>query len=405
MSVSKKTLPKAIRPTTDEFARGERWARCERAARGACGPPGGVQRATGQSGCGGEAGACERCRRGRPGRRATSSPAPAALARTAPMGAGIDATRRRSQANAIVERHAAYAAVGGIIPVPIANVASITAVIVRMVKLLSDLYGIPFERDRARAIVVGLMGGAMPTGLAAVTTSTLVLRRSGKRPHRPRRLVHCGGCMHPQHRPNFRRALRKRVELGRSSRAGENRIDRQAARKGTGRQTPRCRSRPSADRPRQPTGNDPNAVDAERVRVMPAPSGVRQFFVDPCRARLRECGDIRPRARASDAGRGMRRASSGGRSRRSSCVEAVPAAAGKAWLPTPHPERPWPRPRTDNRALAGLRGRCRGAAARRATVSWFQCASSESRCASAGSPTASSTSRYARGGNSPGSDG
>jgi hypothetical protein len=33
---------------------------------------------------------------------------------------------------------------------------------------------VPFERDRARAIVIGMMGGAMPTGLAAVTTSTLV---------------------------------------------------------------------------------------------------------------------------------------------------------------------------------------------------------------------------------------
>lgn len=104
---------------------------------------------------------------------AEASPAsPTALVHMAP-GAGIDATRRRSQANSIVERHTAYAGVGGIIPVPIANVASITAVIVRMVKLLSDLYGIPFERDRARAIVVGLMGGAMPTGLGAVTTSTL----------------------------------------------------------------------------------------------------------------------------------------------------------------------------------------------------------------------------------------
>ena len=108
-----------------------------------------------------------------PGAAAQASPAsPTALVHMAP-GAGIDATRRRSQANSIVERHTAYAAVGGIIPVPIANVASITAVIVRMVKLLSDLYGIPFERDRARAIVVGLMGGAMPTGLGAVTTSTL----------------------------------------------------------------------------------------------------------------------------------------------------------------------------------------------------------------------------------------
>ena len=108
------------------------------------------------------------------GAPAQASPAsPSALVRMAPMGAGIDAPRRRTQANSIVERHTAYAAVGGIIPVPIANVASVTAVIVRMVKLLSDLYGIPFERDRARAIVVGLMGGAMPTGLGAVTTSTL----------------------------------------------------------------------------------------------------------------------------------------------------------------------------------------------------------------------------------------
>ena len=47
------------------------------------------------------------------------------------------------------------------------------AIIVRMVKMLSDIYGVPFERDRARAIVVAMVGGAMPTGLAAVTISTL----------------------------------------------------------------------------------------------------------------------------------------------------------------------------------------------------------------------------------------
>jgi uncharacterized protein (DUF697 family) len=105
--------------------------------------------------------------------QATSSPTPTALVRPASMGAAVDATGRRSQALKIVERHAVYAAVGGIIPVPIANVAGVTAIIVRMVKVLSDLYGTPFERDRARAIVVGFMGGAMPTGLGAMTTSTL----------------------------------------------------------------------------------------------------------------------------------------------------------------------------------------------------------------------------------------
>lgn len=108
-----------------------------------------------------------------PAPQAASAPA-AAVASAAATGAETDTSQQRSLAQAIVERHAAYAAVGGIIPVPIVNVASITAVIVRMVKVLSGLYGVPFERDRARAIVIGLMGGTMPTGLAAVTSSTLV---------------------------------------------------------------------------------------------------------------------------------------------------------------------------------------------------------------------------------------
>jgi uncharacterized protein (DUF697 family) len=82
--------------------------------------------------------------------------------------------RRRAQALRIVNRHAGYSAVGGIIPLPVVSFAGVTAVIVRMVKVLSDHYGVAFERDRARAIVVGLVAGAMPTGLATVTSSTLL---------------------------------------------------------------------------------------------------------------------------------------------------------------------------------------------------------------------------------------
>jgi uncharacterized protein (DUF697 family) len=85
----------------------------------------------------------------------------------------VNAVRRRSQALAIVERHATYSAAGGFIPVPIVNVAGVTAIILRMVRTLSKLYGVPFERDRARTVVVALAGGTMPTGFAAVTTSTL----------------------------------------------------------------------------------------------------------------------------------------------------------------------------------------------------------------------------------------
>jgi uncharacterized protein (DUF697 family) len=85
-----------------------------------------------------------------------------------------ESVRRRRRALAIVERHANLSAIGGVIPLPVVNVAAITAIIVRMVKSLSRLYGVPFQRNRARAVVIGLMGGVMPTGLATVATSALV---------------------------------------------------------------------------------------------------------------------------------------------------------------------------------------------------------------------------------------
>ncbi len=155
MTISKKKLPKVIRRTPDDMHEAKSVA-------GARDYEEAVARATASS---------------ETATAPTSSPEstrPANIIDVTSAPREFDAARRKSQAHRIVERHAAYSAVGGIIPLPIANVASITAVIVRMVKLLSDLYGVPFERDRARAIVVGLVGGAMPTGLAAVTASTLV---------------------------------------------------------------------------------------------------------------------------------------------------------------------------------------------------------------------------------------
>jgi uncharacterized protein (DUF697 family) len=91
-------------------------------------------------------------------------------------GATLDdqaAAVRRRKAVAIVERYANGSAIGGAIPIPLANAAAVTALLVRMVKSLSDLYAVPFERTRTRAIVIALMGGALPTGFATIATSTL----------------------------------------------------------------------------------------------------------------------------------------------------------------------------------------------------------------------------------------
>jgi uncharacterized protein (DUF697 family) len=83
------------------------------------------------------------------------------------------AARRRALARRVVERHKTYAAIGGLSPLPILNVAGVTAIVMRMVKQLSGLYGVPFERDRTRSLIISLIGGAVPTGLGTATASTL----------------------------------------------------------------------------------------------------------------------------------------------------------------------------------------------------------------------------------------
>ena len=89
--------------------------------------------------------------------------------------AGPAVALRRRRAVAIVERYANYSAISGAIPIPLANAAAITALMVKMVKSLSEFYGVPFERNRTRSIVIALMGGALPTGFATIATSTITL--------------------------------------------------------------------------------------------------------------------------------------------------------------------------------------------------------------------------------------
>ena len=82
--------------------------------------------------------------------------------------------QRRALAKKIVDRHRNYAALGGLVPLPVANIGAITAINVRMVKQLSELYQVPFQRDRTRSLIVGLIGGAVPSGVGAATSSTLM---------------------------------------------------------------------------------------------------------------------------------------------------------------------------------------------------------------------------------------
>jgi uncharacterized protein (DUF697 family) len=78
---------------------------------------------------------------------------------------------RCAQARELIERHAKYAAAGGLIPLPIVDIAGVTAIIVRLVRQLARLYEVSERRDRTRAIVLGLLGGVAPVGIGAIATA------------------------------------------------------------------------------------------------------------------------------------------------------------------------------------------------------------------------------------------
>jgi uncharacterized protein (DUF697 family) len=98
------------------------------------------------------------------------SPPPAAKA------ADVDAASklRRARAGQIVERYTAYSAVGSIIPIPLVDTFSVVLLIVSMVKSLAALYEAPFSRDRVRAAVAGVLGGAGQAGVGSAITASLV---------------------------------------------------------------------------------------------------------------------------------------------------------------------------------------------------------------------------------------
>jgi uncharacterized protein (DUF697 family) len=66
-------------------------------------------------------------------------------------------------AQAIVKKYALYSAGAGLIPIPLADFAAITALEVKMLSELGTLYDVPFSQEMVRPIVASLIGGYTST--------------------------------------------------------------------------------------------------------------------------------------------------------------------------------------------------------------------------------------------------
>jgi uncharacterized protein (DUF697 family) len=80
----------------------------------------------------------------------------------------------RNVANQIINRHTAYGAVGGLLPIPALDLAVIIGVQIKMIAELAQVYEVPFSENAVKGYVVALIGGGLPvSGVSGMIGSAL----------------------------------------------------------------------------------------------------------------------------------------------------------------------------------------------------------------------------------------
>ncbi|WP_437658793.1 YcjF family protein [Sorangium sp. So ce1182] len=80
---------------------------------------------------------------------------------------------RTGRAEAIIQRNVMWSLGAGVLPVPFFDVLAISGVQAKMLKELSDLYGVPFTSSIAKKIVYSLLSGLGSVGVGSAIGASL----------------------------------------------------------------------------------------------------------------------------------------------------------------------------------------------------------------------------------------
>lgn len=83
------------------------------------------------------------------------------------------ANERALVAESVIRKYVAFAVGGAAIPVPLADLAVITGVQLRMIQQLSKVYGKTFSEGPVRASILSLTGGTLSLVLGGVASSLI----------------------------------------------------------------------------------------------------------------------------------------------------------------------------------------------------------------------------------------
>jgi len=70
------------------------------------------------------------------------------------------------RSNDLVKKYMWWSMGAGLIPVPLVDIAAVSAVQLKMIKDMSDIYGVKFSENKGKSILSALLGSIVPNSLA-----------------------------------------------------------------------------------------------------------------------------------------------------------------------------------------------------------------------------------------------
>lgn len=80
---------------------------------------------------------------------------------------------KNEEADKIINNHLTFAMVAGAIPVPLADVAAVTAIQMDMLSQLAKLYEVDFSKETGKSLVASLVGTSVGTSLGRMGASAV----------------------------------------------------------------------------------------------------------------------------------------------------------------------------------------------------------------------------------------
>jgi uncharacterized protein (DUF697 family) len=69
---------------------------------------------------------------------------------------------QRLRAAKVVDRFSFWSGVAGLLPVPFVDLAAVGALQIQMLRVISQIYDVPFSENRGKAVVAGIFGTVIP---------------------------------------------------------------------------------------------------------------------------------------------------------------------------------------------------------------------------------------------------